>query len=114
VVALVCLRAIHALQPPSAATPEPFACSAPGVMEELLAMAGLVGCERQSLPCTWFYPDTAAALRGLLSSGPAVIAIGHSGEDAVREAVLEAIRPFRVPGGIYLLHNTFHCLIGIR
>jgi len=108
------LRTVHAMQPPATAAREPFALSQQGVMEELFAMAGLVACERQVVPCTWFYPDSAIALRGLLSTGPAVSAVECSGEEAVAEAVLESIDPFRCRGGAYLLRNTFHYLIGIR
>jgi SAM-dependent methyltransferase len=108
------LQAIHAMQPPEAAAPEPFALSTPGVLEELLARAGLTACERHMAPCTWFYSDSAAALRGLLSTGPAATAIERLGEDAVKETVLESIRSFRCRSGIYLLRNTFQYLIGTR
>src|SRR5437763_1872773 len=108
------LRTVHSLRPVAAFAPEPFALSPPGVMEDLLALAGLSVSERQTVPCTWFYADEDTALRGLLSSGPAVSAVGSFDEDAVREAVLESILPYRCDGGAYLLRNTFRYLVGTR
>jgi hypothetical protein len=53
-------------------------------------------------------------VRGLLSSGPAVKAIEHSGEAAARDAVLAAIEPLRTAEGGYRLENTFRSAIGTR
>jgi SAM-dependent methyltransferase len=85
----------------------PFAL-APGALETLFAAAGLSAGELRAVACPWYYPDERTALRGLLSAGPAVRAIGHSGEDAVMAAVLAAIAPYRCGNGSYLLRNTFH------
>jgi SAM-dependent methyltransferase len=108
------LQAIHAMQPPGAAAPEPFALSRPGMLEQLLTEAGLAACERYKVRCTWVYSDSSAALRGLLSTGPAITAIEQSGEGAVGEAVLKSIRSYRCRSGMYLLRNTFHYLVGTR
>jgi hypothetical protein len=62
----------------------------------------------------WVYPDEAVAVRGLLSSGPAVKAIEHSGEAAARDAVLAAIEPYRTDDGGYRLENTFRFAIGTK
>ncbi|MDQ6805015.1 MAG: hypothetical protein M3065_08585 [Actinomycetota bacterium] len=63
------------------------------------------------MPCTWAYPDLDSALRGLISSGPAVQAIETSGEEAVRAAVATAVEPFGQPSGGYAIGSAFRDLI---
>jgi hypothetical protein len=58
------------------------------------------------------YPDEPTALRGLLSAGPCVKAMAHSGEDAVRDAVLESIAPYRCEDGAYAFDNVWRFAIG--
>jgi SAM-dependent methyltransferase len=89
------------------ASPGPYALD-PDALAELFGSAGLTAGAPRPVACPWYYPDEQTALRGLLSSGPAVRAISHSGEDAVRAAVLEAVGPFRFGNGSYLLRNTFY------
>jgi SAM-dependent methyltransferase len=96
--------------PPPPGAPGPFALSMPGALERLALVAGLTPGERFDVECTWRYPDLETALRGLLSAGPAVRAIRHSGEEPVRRAVVEAIAPFRTAQGAYEIENTFRCL----
>jgi hypothetical protein len=76
-----------------------------------MEQAGLRLVMADSVSCPWEYPDEATALRGLLSAGPAIRAIDHSGEEAVRAAVLEAIAPFRRPSGSYLMQNRFRFVV---
>jgi cytochrome P450 len=59
----------------------------------------------------WEYPDDHTALRGLLSSGPAMRAIQHAGEEAVRDVVVKALAPFKNAAGGYLLRNKYRCMI---
>ena len=89
----------------------PFALSVPGALERLAAEAGLTQAEAFDVECTWRYPDLDTALRGLLSAGPAVRAMRHSGEEAVRRAATEAIAPFRTMQGSYQIENTFRYVI---
>jgi SAM-dependent methyltransferase len=98
------------LPPPPPGAPGPFALSVPGGLEELCAAAGLVPGARRVVDCPWEFPDQATLLRGILSAGPAVRAIEHSGEDAVREAVLTACAPFHRDDGSYRMACTFHHL----
>jgi hypothetical protein len=51
------------------------------------------------------------ALRAMLSAGPAERAIRNSGMDRAREAVANAIAPYRKPAGEYRLNNKFRYLI---
>jgi hypothetical protein len=102
------------MPPPPPGTPGPFALSGERALEALLTDAGIVDVTIADVPAPWSYPDDAAALRGLLSSGPAVKAIEHSGEAAAAAAVLGAIAPYRRPDGSYRLENTFRYATGAR
>jgi SAM-dependent methyltransferase len=106
------LRALGALSPPPPpGAPGPFALSEPGALERLAVAAGLTPGDQLEVECTWYYPELDTALRGLLSAGPAVRAVRHSGEERVRRAVTDAITPFRTARGGYRIENTFRCLI---
>ena len=89
----------------------PYALSGHGVLEDLVRGAGLNAAEAARVTCPWAYRDEQTALRGLLSTGPAVRAIGQSGEDHVRTAVLDAIAPYRRDDGSYLLRNVVRYLV---
>ena len=106
------LAALGALLPPlPLGAPGPFALSGPGALDRLARDAGLAPVESFDVECAWRYSDLARALRGLLSSGPAVRAIRHAGESPVRDAVTKAIRPFRTARDGYQLENTFRVLV---
>jgi SAM-dependent methyltransferase len=110
--AAVYLAALGPLMPPApAGAPGPFALSAPGALEDLAAAAGLTPGDADEVSSRWTFPDLPTALRGLLSSGPAVKAIQTSGEDAVRAAVETAIAPFREASGGYSIGSAFRYLI---
>jgi SAM-dependent methyltransferase len=97
--------------PPPPGAPGPFALSAPGALERLVTEAGLTPVEQVDVECMWRYPDLDTALRGLLSAGPAIHALRHSGERRLRRAVTEAIAPFRTTQGSYQIENTFRYLV---
>jgi len=106
------VRALGRLGPPApAGAPGPFALSVPGALERLATDAGFAGTEALDVECTWRYADLETALRGLLSAGPAVRAMRHSGEEAVRRAATEAIAPFRTMQGSYQIENTFRYVV---
>jgi len=108
----VYLKALGALMPPPPpGAGGPFALSAPGMLEALVAEAGLEPGERTDVDTTWRYPDLDTALRGLLAAGPAAVAIRYSGEEAVRAAVAEAIVPFATSEGGYVMENRFRFLV---
>jgi SAM-dependent methyltransferase len=93
--------------------PDPFALSEPGQVEQAMTRAGLLAVgRRQVVACPWGYADLDAALRGLLSGGPAGYAVEHLGTDAVAGAAVDALAPFRRPDGGYLLGNTVHYVVG--
>lgn len=107
-----CLAALNQLLPPSPpGVPGPFALSKSGALEEMAAKASLAPAETAEMDCPWVYPDEETALRGLLSVGPAAKAIMTAGENRVKEAMLNALAPFRTEQGGYSLQNKFRYLI---
>lgn len=106
------IRAMGALLPsPPPGAPGPFALSADGALEALTLRAGLNPSPVKTVACPWEYPDEQTALRGLLSSGPAVRAIQQIGEAAVRAAIQQALAPFKTSAGGYQLSNSYRYLI---
>lgn len=99
------------LPPPPPDAPGPFALSADGALEALAVKAGLTPTGVKKVECPWNYPDEQTALRGLLSSGPAIRAIQAKGEDVVRDLILRVIAPFKTSSGGYYLTNNFRYLI---
>ncbi len=55
--------------------------------------------------------DDDTLVRSVSASGGAVAAIEHSGEDAVRQAILAAAAPFRRTDGSYRLENRFRYVV---
>jgi len=95
----------------AADAPGPFALSADGALADLARQAGLEPIDVSEVDCPFIYPDESTALRGLLSPGPAVLAMQKSSEREVREAVLDSLEPFRRPDGGFHLKNRFRYLI---
>ncbi len=89
----------------------PLAMSREHVVEDLLREAQLRGAEWRSIDCPFIYADLEEALRGLLSAGPAVEAIDRASLSDVREAVGEAIAPFKTAFGGYRMQNRFRYLV---
>lgn len=104
------MAAISALAPPQPpGGPGPFALSAPGVLESVLETAALRPVDRGEIPRVSDYPDAEAACRALLAGS--ALAIRHSGEERVRQAILEALEAFRVETGGYRIENRFRFVI---
>lgn len=99
------------LPPPPPGAPGPFALSADGALEALAIKSGLTPSVVKTVACPWDYPNEMTALRGLLSSGPAIRAIQEKGEDTVRNLILQVISPFKTSSGGYYLTNNFRYLI---
>jgi SAM-dependent methyltransferase len=99
------------LPPPPPGAPGPFALSADGALEALAQKAGLTPGIIETVACPWDYPDDETALRGLLSSGPAIRAIEVKGEDVIRGAILNALAPYKTSSGGYHLSNSFRYMI---
>lgn len=110
--ALGYVRAVAAFLPASPPrAPGPVALSGPRALRDAALEAGLAPREQSEIDVPFLYPDLATALRGILSAGPAVLAIEAAGEDRVRSAVVDALAPFRLSTGGYRLENRFRFLI---
>jgi SAM-dependent methyltransferase len=108
----VYIAAVGSLLPaPPPGTPGPFALSADGALEALATQAGMTPGKVEKVDCPWEYPDEKTALRGLLSSGPAIRAMQGAGEETVRNVILKAIAPFKTTSGGYRLQNNFCYMI---
>jgi len=105
---------IRALAPPPPGAHAPLAVSAPGVVEELLAAAGLVGTAWGEVECPFVFPDLATAWRGQASIGPFRRAIEIVGADVVRRTYVDALAPFRQPDGSYRQNNVFRYVIATK
>lgn len=101
------------LPPPPAGAPGPYALSADGALEALAKDAGLIPGEVKKVDCPWEYPDEKTALRGLLSSGPAIRAIQHTNEATVRDVILKTIAPFKTMAGGYRIGNSFRYMVAL-
>jgi SAM-dependent methyltransferase len=99
------------LPPPPPGAPGPYALSADGALEALAVNAGMTPGMVETVACPWDYPDEKTALRGLLSSGPAIRAIQNKGEDVVRDVILSILAPFKTGPGGYHLTNSFRYII---
>ncbi len=99
------------IPPPPLGAPGPFALSVDGALESLAQNAGLTPGLVETVSCPWVYRDDETALRGLLSSGPAIRAMQVRGEDVVRHAILSAITPFKTSSGGYHLSNSFRYMV---
>ncbi len=102
------------LPPPPPGSPGPYALSADGALEALAVQAGMTPGIVETVECPWDYPDERTALRGLLSSGPAIRAIQNKGEEAVREVILSVLAPFKTNAAGYHLKNNFRYMIAAR
>jgi SAM-dependent methyltransferase len=91
--------------------PETFAPAALDGLAELVERAGLEPERVEDVRCEWRYADLDLATRGLLSGGAATTAIEAAGERAVRQAIADALGPFRDDTGAYVLRNVFRYLV---
>jgi len=105
--------ALRALRPPPAPGPPPPdqpATGEPGVLEELARKAGLAPVSAAEVDLPFTAPDQATLVRGRIAAG-VLPAIEHSGEAAVRKAIIQAAAPFRRPDGSYRFENRFRYLV---
>lgn len=71
-----------------------FALSEPGKLEDVLAATGLTVDEDDEIESLIVFDDAAGAVRAFTGAGPTTLAIAHSGELAVSQAVRDALGPF--------------------
>jgi SAM-dependent methyltransferase len=106
------LGALTALLPPPPAGAAPaLALHDPPVLESLAMEAGLIPTGIAEIACVWDYADEQTAVRGILAAGVSAMVIQHAGEEQARNAVGQALAPFKQPSGHYQLRNTFLVLV---
>lgn len=85
----------------------PFALSKPGLLEDLLAKSGLRSRSRGAVDCPFVYANVETFWRGIRSAGPLQGAIRTVGEQRVKDAVFDAVRPYTAREGGVRLENRF-------
>jgi SAM-dependent methyltransferase len=103
------LRAVGRFRPAHGAQGPPLAT--PGVLEGIAAEAGLGPETSFDLAYATEYPDEETLVARMLSPGGVVEAVQAAGEQPVRRAIVEALAPYRTPGGGYRLENEWHYLV---
>ncbi|MFN2528527.1 MAG: class I SAM-dependent methyltransferase [Candidatus Baltobacteraceae bacterium] len=107
------IKALGTLLPPAPpGSPGPFALSNADALQSLLRDAGLHPEGVREVEVTWQYRDEEHTLRGMMSAGPAIRARAHAGDDATREALREAIAPYRQSDGTFRMKNVFIFALG--
>ncbi len=105
-------QAIAPLVPaPDPNAPAPPALWEPGVLEGIASQAGLTPGSAYDISWAFEFPDEETLACAMLSPGLIVDLIEAVGEQPVRDAIIEGLRPYRTPNGGYRLTNEWHTLI---
>jgi hypothetical protein len=88
-----------------------FALSEPGRLEEVLAAADLAVHDDGEIESLVVFDDAAAAVRAFVGAGPTALAIGHSGESTVAQAVRAALGPFTGTDGRVTLPTWYRVVL---
>jgi SAM-dependent methyltransferase len=99
------------LPTPPPGSPGPFALSDEAALRRFATDAGLHPVDVLDVDSPWVYADEATALRGLKSTGNAIRAMEHVGEDAVTQAYANALAACRQPDGSVRARAWFRCLL---
>ena len=85
-----------------------------GVLEELLAAAGLRPSEAGEVAVPYAPPDWPTFERGMFAAGNLRHVALHLGAERAAAALAEAAAPFRRPDGSYLFRSTFRWVVAER
>ena len=86
---------------------EPFALSAPGVLDALVVETGLMVVGGGIVACPCAYPDRETAWQAQASAGPLQAALRVVGVAQLKAAVLRALAPYTTGTGSVHLENHF-------
>lgn len=107
------MPAVFALLPsPPAGAPQPLPLAEAGVIEALMASAGLTPRASEMFDGGLEFPDLNTAVTAILSASARAIA--HAGEPAVRAAVESALERFAQRDGSLRLANRFRLALATR
>jgi SAM-dependent methyltransferase len=105
-------QAIAPLVPtPGPGAPAGPALWEPGVLKRIAGDAGLTAQSAYDVCWAFEFPDEGTLARAMLAPGVIVDLIGAVGEEAVRNAIVAGLEPYRTPTGGYRLTNEWHALI---
>jgi SAM-dependent methyltransferase len=105
---------LRSLAPPPPGTPAPLACSDRGVVEELLAKAGLEFADGAEVPFPVEFADLDEAWRAHSSAGPLQKVIDTVGPDAVREVIDAVLTADRKPDGALRQDNVMRYVVAVK
>src|SRR5690242_1955616 len=103
--------ALRELLPAYGAGQDPFALSGPGVLDALLAAAGLRALAAGEVRCPWEYADRETAWQAQASTGPLQAAVRLLGQTPVRAVVLRALAPYATAEGAVRLVPHFRYIV---
>lgn len=84
-----------------------------GVLEAIATEAGLTPKEAAYVNVAEHYPDLETMVRGYRAAAPFVRAARAAGDEAVRAALSEALRPLEISTGGYRLEDELRYLIAV-
>jgi SAM-dependent methyltransferase len=90
---------------------EPFALSAPGVLDAIVAQAGLTVLSSGTVTCTSEYPDAELFWQAQASAGPMQAAARVVGMHLLKAALLRAVTPYQTSTGGVRLQNRFRYVV---
>ncbi|HVC79086.1 MAG TPA: methyltransferase domain-containing protein, partial [Chloroflexota bacterium] len=102
---------LRELLPGGCGGPEPFTLAEPGVLEALVAGAGLRVLGTDEVCCPWEYADPETAWQAYASTGPLQAAMRLLGQAPVRAAVLRALVPHATAEGTVRLVTHFRYIV---
>jgi SAM-dependent methyltransferase len=85
----------------------PYLLSEPGRLEDAFVGAGLAVSGSGEVPTVWAYPDTAALVRGILSSAGGARALSVLDRATAAHTIIEAAGPYLRPDGSVRMRNVF-------
>ena len=91
-----------------------FALSAPGALDSALAEAGLRVTADEEVDGTVGLADPPAAVRAFLGTGATALALAHSGEPAVADALRSALVRWTAADGSVHLPASYRCVLTER
>ena len=84
-----------------------------GVLEAIASEAGLTPTEADYVSVAEEYPNLETMLRGYMAAAPFVRAARTAGDEAVRAALSEALRPLETSAGRYRLEDELRYVIAV-
>jgi SAM-dependent methyltransferase len=106
-------HALRELLPAGCIGQDLFALSQPGVLDALVAGAGLRMLATDKVLCPWEYADRETAWQAHASTGPLQAAVRLLGQAPVRAAVLRALIPYATAAGAVRLVTQFRYILAV-